>query len=554
MIQWNQLLFGRTLRIFSAVHKYASRHVPSNRDQGTLGVCATYELSTQLIGIPIENVVRDYGEEPAEISITLDNGCTVHIKLHPDHQVVAFLETEGKIPRSVADYRRLVPVNLVIVPTLSALEESERLVQEDTVAQNENTRLASRNFRNILLRKSDAEFAEFSELVATGWGGIEIERPEVVRSQLPFVNMMYRENRIPRELFWAGFGFQVWMQMMLQFLRGSASSILVLDEPDIYLHPDLQKKLLRMGKERFGQIFIATHSTEILNEADSGDILSINPNNSTAQRVTTDDGSRRLYSYIGSSENSEFARLARAERIVFFEGKERGLIKKFASKIRAAAIFQDPKTVYLQAGGFSQWVRVREVDWALHNNFGLDVKIAALFDRDFRCDEEIDKFKTDLANDGLWIDVLERKEIENYALIIRPLVAAIQKRLRGREIEIAAIEIERIILELSEPFRGDCQAHQLAHYLSYHQGANKDLDASTHLAKASEIFEAAWRDMKTRLSIIPGKNYISVLSARLQKDYGVSITINQILDEFEAADIPIDLADRLEAMATFLGE
>ena len=87
-----------------------------------------------------------------------------------------------------------------------------------------------------------------------------------------------------------------------------------------------------MVKERFGQIFIATHSAEILNEANSGDILLVNSENRTAQRVTTEDAYRRLYSYIGSSENAEFARLARADRIIFFEGHDKRLLRKLALK------------------------------------------------------------------------------------------------------------------------------------------------------------------------------------------------------------------------------
>ena len=140
------------LRVFNAVHRYASRKSPIKRSHGEYGVCATYEVSQSAIGIPIENVVRDYGDEPAKIIITLDNKNSIHIELHPERQVLAFLETEAKIPNTAAEYKRLVPIDLIIVPTLSAIEEQERYVQDETVLANENTRLASRNFRNIVNR------------------------------------------------------------------------------------------------------------------------------------------------------------------------------------------------------------------------------------------------------------------------------------------------------------------------------------------------------------------------------------------------------------------
>jgi len=540
------------LRIANAVHRYASRTKPVYREHQGFGGCATYELSNTLIGVPISNVVHNYGDEPASITVALDNGSTLHVRLHPERSVIAFLETEKRVPRTPAEYRTQVPLNLVIVPTLSALEESEEYVLDETVSRNENTRLASRNFRNIVMRKTPEQFEAFSEIAREGWPNITLERPESVRKSRLEVIMMYSENRIPREVYWSGFGFQVWMQMTLQFMRGDQNAILVLDEPDIYLHPDLQKRMVRMVKERFGQLFIATHSAEIINEAESGDILLVNSENRTAQRVNTDESYRKLYSYIGSSENAEFARLARADRIIFFEGQDKRLLGKLALEAKLDGIFQDSKTAYLQAGGFTQWVRVREIDWALHNIFGLNVRLAAIFDRDFRCSEEIENFKNELANDNLWVGVLDRKEIENYVLIVRPLVEAIQKRLTTRKVIISNDDIENIVSEVAERFKNDTQNQQLAHYIRHHGAINRGVDLSTHIERANGRFRALWADLQSRLNVLPGKEFISVLSAFLQREYGTSITANQILDEIRPDEVPGDLIVRLNNMAAFL--
>lgn len=540
------------LRIFRDVYRYASRNNPRLMEQPGIGVCGSYRMPPSLIGIPIENVVRDYGDDPAKIEIRLTNESRLHVWLHPDEAVNAFVQTDKALPRTASDFRRLFPIDLVIVPTLSALEEREPLVKPETAARNENTRLASRNFRNILYNKSEIEFQEFSNLCKEGWNDIEIRFPEIVRGDPSYLTLMYEENRIHREIYWSGFGFQVWMQVMAQFMRAKEDSVLILDEPDIYLHPELQKKIVRMAKENFDQIFIATHSTEIMNEADPGDILSIVPGNRTAIRVQTDEAYRKVYSYLGSSENAEFARLARADRIIFFEGKEKGLIRKFASKFDGDDIFQDPKTAYLQAGGFSQWIRVREVDWALHNIFGLDVRIAALFDRDYRCEEEIHEFKRSLENQELWVDVLDRKEIENYALIARPLFAAIQKRVSSRGANISDEEIDARIVRILDSFKGACHAQHLAHYLAHHRGMDKRTSESTHLERGNARFEAQWKAVEGRLAIVPGKEFIAVLSTELQRDFGTTLTINQILDEMHRDDVPIDLQDRLRSMAAFL--
>ena len=96
--------------------------------------------------------------------------------------------------------------------------------------------------------------------------------------------MMFFEERIPREVFWSGFGLQVWMQIVLQFMRGSDNSVLVLDEPDIYLHPELQVRMVELAARKFGQIFIATHSPTIIESANSEDILTISAKEASAIR------------------------------------------------------------------------------------------------------------------------------------------------------------------------------------------------------------------------------------------------------------------------------
>jgi predicted ATP-dependent endonuclease of OLD family len=100
------------------------------------------------------------------------------------------------------------------------------------------------------------------------------------------MEMMFFEDRIPREIFWAGFGLQVWMQMILQFMRGSNDSVLVLDEPDIYLHPELQVRMIELASRKFGQIFVATHSPAIIDLAGAEDVLTISAKEGAAIRGT----------------------------------------------------------------------------------------------------------------------------------------------------------------------------------------------------------------------------------------------------------------------------
>ena len=85
---------------------------------------------------------------------------------------------------------------------------------------------------------------------------MDIERPQLDRiDDKTLLHMFCPEERIPREIFWSGFGFQVWCQMLTHLIQSSESSLFLIDEPDIYLHSDLQDSCSAFC-EIWGQIFL----------------------------------------------------------------------------------------------------------------------------------------------------------------------------------------------------------------------------------------------------------------------------------------------------------
>lgn len=272
------------LRVAHDVLRFVSRRVPDLTEfEGRS--CACFTLPITVLRIPITNIAWNYSENPASVRITLRNGVQLAIILHPDHPIKAYLLAEGPPPRTTAAFQRQFPLSLVVVPTLGPVEEREYYLTDKTISSSENTRTAHRHLRNILARRTEREFHEFSENVSSAWPEITLDRPKVFGSGEP-MEMMFFENGIPREIYWSGFGLQVWMQMVLQFMRGSASAVLILDEPDIYLHPDLQVRMMEFASQRFGQIFVATHSSAIISTASSSEILIISASEGAAIRET----------------------------------------------------------------------------------------------------------------------------------------------------------------------------------------------------------------------------------------------------------------------------
>ena len=60
--------------------------------------------------------------------------------------------------------------------------------------------------------------------------------------------MYFREGKVPKELNWAGDGVQVFLQLLFHLWRLRGSSTIMLDEPDVYLHADLELKERTLAK------------------------------------------------------------------------------------------------------------------------------------------------------------------------------------------------------------------------------------------------------------------------------------------------------------------
>ena len=128
--------------------------------------------------------------------------------------------------------------------------------------------------------------------------------------------MFCREDRMTRELYWAGFGFQVWCQLLTHVARAKESSLLIVDEPEVYLHPDVQRQLLAILRELGSDVLLATHSSEIMAEADPGEIVLVDKRSQSSERLKDVDGVQRALQSVGSIQNITLTALARNRRVL----------------------------------------------------------------------------------------------------------------------------------------------------------------------------------------------------------------------------------------------
>ncbi|MBL3611133.1 ATP-dependent nuclease [Rhodovulum sulfidophilum] len=527
--------------------RYASRRSAHLKSQGDDGVCSTWEVPVSAVQTDMRYCIHNFGDGRARISIKLENGNSFVIAAPNDGPLECYLKTELQPQKNTKFLRDQFPLSLMIVPTLSPLEQNEELVQQETVERNRYGRLASRNFRNFWLHKTEAEFEAFADLVELGWPGIRVRRPEIERGgQRPVVRMYFRDGPHVREVQWAGFGFQVWMQTMMHLSTSNHTSTLILDEPDIYLHPDLQHRLLRLVGQRVGQYFIATHSTEIINDVEPGEVLILRPGSRSAKRIQGEAGYSDVYSAIGSSENAQFARLAKTKKVLYFEGKDAKILSKIAKKLGGMDFISNSSVTLMKTDGFTNWTRVTTSSWVFENFFGFKIPVSAIFDRDYRCDEEINAFMADVNVGDTLCRVLPRKEIENLLLVPEAIVAVVKKFGRNqlqddwKEVVLGAID------DSVDEVKSKTLSARIGARIAYEVGKGSRKDIATISAEEEAIFTSCWEKLDFRYRVIPGKSVFSAITKRIQEKLKVTVTSSRVIDEMTAADMPPELFEILK--------
>ena len=209
-----------------------------------------YSIDLSNLPVSTENVFYNYEDDkPAIISFDLSNGNKIELIFPKVRQCQMIMRTNRRSVKSPADFRREFGVTIGFVPILGPVEHNEPLFQKEAARLALLAHRASRNFRNIWYHYPD-DFDEFRMLVQATWPGMDIEPPKPdYSSKDTLLHMFCPEERIPREIYWAGFGFQAWCQMLTFIIQAKHSSLLIMDEPDIYLHSDLQRQLISLLRD-----------------------------------------------------------------------------------------------------------------------------------------------------------------------------------------------------------------------------------------------------------------------------------------------------------------
>lgn len=313
-----------------------------------------YRLNPETLDISVENVHTDYIEDDCHARFRLSNGNHLILLFTRDRSCYLIGEVEsGARPRSVKTFQKAFPISVTAVPVLGPVEHEEALRKERTVRGNLQSHRAARNFRSYWWYNKE-RFPAFRALVEKTWSGMSVQPPQW-DAYSSTLTLFVTEDRLPRELYWSGFGFQVWCQLLTHIERGRSDTILVIDEPEIYLHPEVQRQLYGLLSDIDADVLVATHSAELIAEAEAGQILILDKGARSAKRLKSTTDVQTAFDLIGSGRNLALTQLARTRRLLFVEGEDYKLIGRMARALGYAELAEGRGFTIIPIGGFGAW-------------------------------------------------------------------------------------------------------------------------------------------------------------------------------------------------------
>lgn len=442
-----------------------------------------------------------------------------------------------------AAMREIVP-EMAVVPTLTPLEQRESYVGDDSVKRHQTAKSSSRYFRNSLHRLLPTEMAEYVAYVCAHTPeikGLALRRS--ISAQIDEFDLFFEEGsaRHEREIAWVGDGIQIWLQVLFHLWRQRDAPILILDEPDVFLHPDLQRRLARLlfGEDR--QIIVATHSIEILAEAEPGSAVWVDRSRRSAERPRADGALSLLGRRLGSGFELGVGRALRSSTVLFVEGDDAPILANLARQIDSLSVARSDTYATVPLGGFSQNWRASAFSETM-SSLGNQVQTFVILDGDLRSVGAVNEEKARIEAAGAEVHVWRRRELENYLLN----VSAISRASRMPRQAVTELFWEIIEQNRSEAFR-TLSTQRLEEKRLNISGAGS-LSNKTILERAESEFDDLWRTQDGKVSLVDAKLVIRSLNAEFQRLRHKTINAHSLSKNCQADEVPEELREVLNSL------
>jgi hypothetical protein len=201
-------------------------------------------------------------------------------------------------------------------------------------------------------------------------------------------------------------------------------SVLLIEEPEIHLHPALETGMLRYLKRLSTrcQVFITTHSTNFLDMADLRNVYLVSkPAGTQVQAVDFEEAADLIPRELGIRPSSLFM----YDTLVFVEGvSDEDILREMAATV--GVNLSQPNVGFIAMGGvrnFTHFAAQATLSFLSRRQ----VRVWFLVDRDERDEEEVGELSRRVGDRGV-VTVLGKRELENYLICPRAVSQFIAAR------------------------------------------------------------------------------------------------------------------------------
>ncbi|MBN1830423.1 MAG: ATP-binding protein [Deltaproteobacteria bacterium] len=378
--------------------------------------------------------------------------------------------------------------------------------------------------------------------------GVEITAIKFDPEKDVYVDVKYSQNGIHLDLASAGSGMLQIIQLLV-YIYLHNPTLLLIDEPDAHLHPELQEKLgavlKKVTQDMNAQLFVASHSPDVIDAFSSQEVFFINAEKKKLVSFKNDADFVTGLVEAGIVTNSSLSRIAVRPKCLVIEDAQISTFKTFDS-VLGTNLFNFAGD-YKQAKGVSKFQNIHEVYLAVQGVVGKKIPMFFVQDRDGLPDRYINYIMTKYQQQNMTVEILKRHEIENYLLDGKIIRAALADK--GKDVSLK--ECRKLLIAAAETIkavaRGDIRrkAKQVNHFCS----KPDNMDDNAVEAEVDQWFDNLTMNETTVLSVYPGKELIKTVLAKISTDYIVDVRESDLRNVITRMRIGADLRQILERIA-----
>ena len=337
--------------------------------------------------------------------------------------------------------------------------------------------------------------------------------------------------------------------------------VVLLDEPDAHLHPNMQialaKSLQKIQKELDIQIIISTHSSAIIKSVKPTSVVPISARNIICKPLSVEE---EVEECITQLDNYELAKSVISGKMVFIEDANLD-IWETVDRLAGTKVFYGANTVSVHAGRSKDDKIPFQIKPVLKTFLNKDIEILFVRDSDGISDEWRERLYTYSTTKEVKLHLLERYEIENYILDAKIIKKALEKKFPRKE--IPGIEkIEEKIFEflkntiVMSKYKYDDNLEDSIFKTGLLLNLAEYRNMSTVKSEAEKIRSKYEEEQNCELyrNIGMGKEALKQLFQWLNNDIRLNLSKEDILDAMQLEDVPQELIEILKSLKSNIND